>query len=166
MATKNGIVSLTIQDYDGEITAMPTFVQFDDGTEDFGTFATYIQNLMENLSPLLDGAIVKARLVVDYNPLGGDPVSGAEIERTGLLSSALVGVAGRSYGYDIPAFKYSKFVGNVIPLTDSDVEALQSYLTFPVGTIVAVNENWSYVLGNFRSGAKTFRKHRKQTKRT
>jgi len=166
MTTKNGIISLTVQDFDGEITAMPTFVQFDDGTEDFGTFATYIQNLMENLSPLLDGAIVKARLVVDYNPLGGDPASGAEIERTGLLSMSLTGVAGRSYGYDIPAFKYSKFDGNKIPLTDTDVEALVSYITFPVGSITVVNENWSYALGSARNGAKTFRKHRKQTKRT
>ena len=166
MPSVDGIVSLTIRDYDKEITALPTFIQFDDGTESFTSLAVFVQDLIDAVSAVIDGAVVKARLTIDYAPGTHAAISGAEIERTGSISFPLATVAGRSYSYDIPAFKYSKFVGNSIPLTDSDVAILTGILTTPTDSIVVTDEKWSSALAAATKGAKTFRKHRKQTKRT
>lgn len=166
MTTENGMLSLTIQDYDGEITSTPMYIQFNNDLETLASIASFAQGVMTDLSPLLDGSIVKCRFTWDLTPTGGTPVSGSEIERVGSLTFALADLSGRSYSYEIPAFKYSKFVGNNIPLTDTDVATFVDLVTIPTGSIVVVNEDWSRALPTARFGRKVFRKHRKQTKRT
>jgi hypothetical protein len=61
---------------------------------------------------------------------------------------------------DIPTFSVTMFEGNAINLADEDVVALTDELTGGA----YVNQE-GQLLDSVKDGVKTFRKHRKQTKR-
>ena len=167
MAIVNALYSFTVQDADGERTAFPVYFQIDDTTTlaDLNTGLVAYGTLLD---AILDGQIVKNRLTVEFgvdSGYKGAPVAGSEIEVTGLISFNLDAPEGKTYSNDIPAFARSKFVGNKINLTDSDVAAwtARGISATPPSER---NDLWSGGLLSVRSGRKTFRKHRRQTERT
>lgn len=164
MATINIVQSYTIQDGDKERFAVAFYNQFDDTTT-IASLVTALQNFGLLVQAICDGAIVKNRIIIAA-PLGAytDPAtvaSGVEIERTGLFNFPIVSDPGKSWSYDIPAFAVAKFIGNQIDLTDSDVIAFTNEVT-----VDYLDSHWiTGGLGAVTSGEKTFRKHRRQTKR-
>ncbi len=152
--------SFHVIDADGEKVSNVLWKQYPDTT----TLAT-VQSTADTLGGLmdavLDGKLFKIRICLEFQPTGvkSDAVAGSEIERTGLVqfdTSALL----RNFSVDLPAFAASKFLGNKINLADTDVSTLLSTL-ISGGWADPFNNTLSEVL----TGVKTFRKHRKQTKR-
>jgi hypothetical protein len=167
MANVNAIYSYTLQDADGERTAFPVYTVFDDGdtVADVATDLIATGNLLDAIT---EGQIVKTRVVIEI-PLDGGykvaPITGAEIEKTGLISYDLTTPAGKTYSQDIPTFANSLFVGNKINLSAAEVVAWTNRAL--LGTPPTEQNNlWSSTLADVRSGRKTFRKHRRQTERT
>jgi len=167
MALINTILSYTIQDADGERQAFPYYAQIDDTTTLAG-LQVFLDEYGTLLDAIIDGAIKKERIVLDFPLTDGvkaDPVAGSEIEKTGLLSYPLISVPGKTFSQDIPAFKVSLFVGNKINLSDTDVVAWTG-ASKSTGDLPETNDTWGSELQTVRLGQKTFRKHRRQTKRT
>lgn len=167
MALINVILSYTIQDADGERQAFPYYGQIDDTTTLAAT-QVFLDEYATLLDAIIDGAIKKERIVLDFPITDGvksSAVAGSEIEKTGLLSYPLVSVPGKTFSQDIPAFKVSLFDGNKINLADTDVLAWTNS-SKSTGDLPETNDTWGTQLQTVRLGQKTFRKHRRQTKRT
>jgi len=168
MALVNAISSWTIQDFDGEKFAFPIYTRVSDA-DTLSAILTDQVGLATLVDAIADGKTVKGRLTVEIDLTGatikGAPVSGSETERTGLFTFPITGIPGKSWSIDVPAFAYSKFLGNSIDLTDSDVTAFLTYIG-ATGTTVAYDNRWSATLAAVRFAVKSFRKHRGQTKRT
>lgn len=167
MANLNAILSYTLQDADGERTAFPYYATVSDA-DSLATLQGESDAYATLLDAITDGQIVKQRLIVEFPVTGGlkgAPVAGSEIERTGLFTYPLTALVGKVFSQDIPAFKYTLFVGNKINLMDLDVAAWTGASIFS-GSTPGQNNLWSSTLQAVRTGRKTFRKHRKQTERT
>jgi len=161
------IASFRLKDADGEPFTWPYYASYDD-TNTIADMGTDLIGLGTLLDAVTDGQIVRNRVTVQFALDGGyksAPVSGSEIERTGLLNYPLVGLLGKSYSQDVPSWAYSKFVGNAINLADSDVIAFNAYVSGS-SPFLGYDNTWGYRLGTVLSARKSFRKHRKQTKRT
>jgi len=160
--------SMTIEDDDGERFSMPLYGLFDDATATLAELIAYVQTLGEDVNDVIDGAIKKASIALNLDTtdwsIRATPVAGCEIERTGLISFNLAS-SSYSYGVDIPAFAEAKFVGNNIDTGDTNVAALISQLEATSSTFQAVEPVSGKAFTDVRSAKKTFRKHRKQTKR-
>lgn len=168
MADLGVIVSVRISDADGEIFSMPLYGTAAD-TVTLAQIVLAVAAVITDLDAILDGKVIKAGCCIDVTLPGGlktDPVDGSEIERTGLLRTANA-TSGRSWSIDIPAFAYDKFVSgmNQVNMVDSDVQAFATNFSVNAGNIVWTDP-YGNVLTDILSGAKTFRKHRGQTKRT
>jgi hypothetical protein len=167
MAAIMVIASFRLKDYDHEPFTWPFYATYDD-TNTIAEMGTDLIGLGTLLDAVTDGQIIRNRVTVQYALDVGykaAPVSGSEIERTGLLNYPLVGLLGKSYSQDIPSFKYSLFTGNAINLADADVAAFNAYMSGS-SPLLAYDNTWGYRLGTVLSGRKSFRKHRRQTKRT
>ena len=166
MAIINGIVSVTIKDADKELASLPIYCTIDT-TVTIAELITMANILQADLDAVLDGAIMQVRVLatMDHNfAVKADPVAGSEIERTSLLTNT---VDGSTYPYsmDIPAFAEALYDGNAVPNT-GDAAAWQSYVTTPqIGGKLVFTDRYANALTDFVRWVKTFRKHRKQTKR-
>jgi hypothetical protein len=166
MASILTIASFRLKDADGEPFTWPYYSVYDD-TNTIADLGTDLIGLGTLLDAVTDGQIVRNRVVVQFALDAGykaAPVTGSEIERTGLLGFPLVGLLGKSYSQDIPSFAYSKFTGNAINLADADVIAFNAYMSGS-SPLLAYDNTWGYRLGAVQSGRKSFRKHRGSTKR-
>lgn len=150
-----------VQDADGERVGTPLWKEYPD-TATLATVKSTADTLAGLADAVLDGKVFRVRICLEFEPTGvkSSPVSGSEIERTGLLQFDTAALL-RNFGLDLPAFALSKFIGNAIDLTDTDVSTL-------ISTIVS--GGWADPFNNditaALTGRKTFRKHRKQTRRT
>jgi len=169
MALQLVTFSMTIEDSDGERFSMPIYGQFNDAVSTLADLIAYVQTLAEDVNAVIDGAIVKASIALGLDTAGWDlrgaPVSGSEIERTGLISFNLTS-SPYSYGLDIPAFAEGFFVGNAIDTEATEVAALISQLEAISSTFQACEPVSGKSFAEVRSARKTFRKHRKSTKRS
>lgn len=169
--TLSGVtVSFRVKDADGEIFSMPLYGTADDAstiTELIGE----ISNMGTLVDAILDGQVVAAGICIDIGlgamTLKGSPVAGSEVERTGLIPF-VVGSTGRTWSADLPAFKYADFLSgtNLINMAQTDVAAFTSALMTGGGHITWSDPTKGYNLPAVGQGTKTFRKHRRQTKRT
>jgi hypothetical protein len=153
--------SFHVQDADGEKTSSVLWKQY----ADTATLAT-VQATADTLAGLLDatlgGKVFRVRVCLEFEPTGvkSDPVTGSEIEKTGLFQLDTAAVL-RNFSFDAPAFAADKFLGNVVDVDDEDVAALISTL-ISGGWADPYNNDITALLG----ARKTFRKHRQQTRRT
>jgi hypothetical protein len=169
MALQLVTFSMTIEDADGERFSMPLYGLFNDAVATLANLTAYLQTLAEDVNAVIDGAIVKASFSMGLDTSGWDlrasPVSGSEIERTGLISFNLES-SPYSYGVDIPAFAEGFFVGNAIDQEGTEVAALIAQLEAVSSTFQACEPVSGKSFVEVRSARKTFRKHRKSTKRS
>lgn len=163
MANRPVFYSFVVKDGDGEKTAVRLLKEVADTTT-IASLLTATASLATLIDNCLDGKVVSYSVGVHLPTAGGtvkaNPVAGCEIERTGLITFDLVSTTD-TYSVDFPAWAQDKFSGNSIVLTDSDVVALLAELNG--GSYV--NRYEVLLGGNTLDGVKTFRKHRKQTKR-
>lgn len=166
MADVNVILSLTVEDGDGEIFAVPIYaIAADTATiANIITAAAAMANLVDDV---IDGKIVKVGVRLDLTlPVGlkGSAVAGSEVERTGLYNFAATGTK-YDAAIDLPAMALSTLVSgtNQIDPANTAVAALVSELVTPGGSL-----SWADKYGNsidsLKTARKTFRKHRKSTK--
>lgn len=166
MAVFNGILSVTVKDADKEVTAVPFYCDVAD-TVDLADLKTLSDSFQDVLDPVLDGMITRVRMIVDL-PLAignkADPVAGSEIERTALLTNTVTGSI-YPYSTDLPAFAESLYDGNAVPNT-GDAATFETFLTVPhITASFNFTDRYANPLTDFVRWVKTFRKHRKQTKR-
>jgi hypothetical protein len=166
MAIVNGIISITIKDADKELASLPIYCTIDTSVT-VAELITLGNILQADLDAVLDGAIqqVRALITLDHNfSVKADPVAGSEIERTALLTNS---VTGSAYGYsmDIPAFAEALYDGNAVPNT-GDAGDWETFVTASqIGGKLIFTDRYANPLDEFVRWVKTFRKHRKQTKR-
>ena len=161
----SNIFSFTIMDADGEITAMQLYAGNLDAL--VVTNVTNAQQNAELLDAMIDGQIVKARIMIDIDISGwtlkSSPVANSEIERTGLFTNSVTG-SPYAFSVDVPTQAASTFVNNEINTADPDVSAWLADLI--TGNAAAFgNKDDLPFAANLRA-RKTFRKHRRQTLRT
>lgn len=166
MPNVNVILSLTVEDDDGEIFAVPLYATAAD-TATIANIVTAAGAMANLVDDVLDGKIIKVGVRLDLTlPVGlkGSAVAGSEIERTGLYNFSAANTK-YDHGVDFPAMALTTLVSgtNQIDTADAAVVALVGEMTTPSGVL-----NWSDKYGNdisaLKSGRKTFRKHRKSTK--
>jgi hypothetical protein len=166
MALVKFILSLTTKDADNEVFATPLYGEVDDTTT-IAALVTEAQAAQDLVDAVLDGQLVKCRYLLEV-PMSGtiksDPVAGSEIERTGLISFDVADTV-YSFAIDLAAFALTKFIGNAINMSDADVAALIEALVDGLGSL-GFTDKYGNPLLEALVGRKTFRKHRRQTKRT
>lgn len=169
MADLNIIYSFTLLDDSGKKRPVQIYATEHDA-DTVAAAITNLTNLAALLDALTDGQIVQQRLVV-YKEVSGAlksaPVSGANLEETGLLNYPMTGLLNRGYSIDIPAFPDGKTLAldhNLIDLTDTAVAAFNTFIS-TVGFPQVKDDDWQAALGAVRSGVVTFRKLRRQTHR-
>lgn len=161
MANVNSTLSIHVLDDDGEKVSTPLFRTIADTTT-LASLGTEAQTMATLADTLLDGKVFKIRICLEFEPTGmkSAPVTGSEVERTGLLNFDLTGQS-RSWGLDLPAIAQDVLIGNKIDTTNSDVTAFVNHLT---------SNNYTDPLHNalnaLNTAVKTFRKRRLSTKRT
>lgn len=162
-------ISVRIADADGEIASMPIYGFAADAVTLLQLIGD-VQNIVSSLDDILDGKVLKIGVCLDVVlPAGlkGAAVAGSEIERTAIFPMEIPGSGNKHLSLDIPAFAYSKFFSgsNQVNMADTAVSAFWNNLFTPVHFHMSLPDVvWSPIAPT--SGAKTFRKHRKQTKRT
>lgn len=170
MANQSWTLSFRVKDADGEVFSVPLY-GFSTDTRTLANMQGFVTNTASLLDAILDGQVIQAGLCLDMSlslaTIKASPVSGSEVERTGLIPFLLDYVPPRTFSVDLPAFKYSLFTSgtNQINMADTNVDA------FVTALVTAGSDNFTdptkgKVLTNVQQGVKTFRKHRRQTKRT
>ncbi len=169
MAVTGVTLSFRVSDADGEVFSMPLY-----GTADLTKTLSQLNGEASNIATLLDaildGKIVSAGLCIDIDLSGAtikaNPAAGSEIERTGLLPFKY-GAPMRTWSADMPAFAYSKFVTGTNNMNMTDAAVLAFISAIESGThITFTDPSKQLPLYATGAGSKTFRKHRRQTKRT
>ncbi len=158
MANVNCVFSAHVVDDDGEKTSTPFFRTLAD-TVTLANLVSYGDLLATDLDATLDAKVYKIRVCLEFEPTSvkANPVAGSEIERTGLFNMDLTGQV-RSFGIDVPGIAQSVLDGNKINLEDTAVATLMSLLN-------SYTDPFHNAIQGVNSGVKTFRKHRKQTRR-
>lgn len=169
MANISAILSITTEDADGEVFSAPIYGVTDDGNTLADVF-TLVGSIISDYQLISDGAITKARLSLNVPLPVGVPApitAGAEIERTALFNFR-VEDQDYSFSLDVPAFKYDKYITgtNQVNLSDTDVSNFVAQVTAISSVFQAVDPVSQNPLEGVRTAVKTFRKHRRQTKRT
>jgi hypothetical protein len=167
MANLHAILSYRIKDADGESVSMPIYFTVDDATT-LADLNTVASALGDDLNGVIDGQITRVRVEVDLT-VGGSwraaPVSGAEIERLASFNHTLTNPVGKTYTQVVPTWAYDKFLGNNVVTGDTQTDAWKARMV--EGTPPVFQDDvWGGDLDVLLSAKKTFRKHRKQTKRT
>jgi len=169
MALVPVILSMTVEDADGERMAAPIYGIFNDAVSTLGELVTYVTTLIEDTDAVLDGKVVKAAISLSLDLSGAEvkasPAVGSEIERTALVSFNLMS-SSYSYGLDLPAFAAEFYVGNAVDQGATEVAALINQLLATSSTFQAVEPVSGKAFSDVRSARKTFRKHRKSTLRS
>jgi hypothetical protein len=161
----NGVLSVQVQDADKEKTSFQ--IPFSNSTSLLADILAWAAGLLSLLDVIIDTKELKAKICLSIPIPGGvkaTPAAGAEIERTGLIGFDTPSVFS-NYSEDIPGFAYAKFVGNTIPLADTDVAAYVDYVRLVNHNCQGTDRDGN-VLGVVTKGEKTFRKHRKSTARS
>jgi hypothetical protein len=166
MAVVNGIISVTVKDADKELASLPIYCTIDT-TVTVAELITLGNTLQADLDAVLDGAIqqVRALITLDHNfGVKANPVAGSEIERTSLLTNTVTGSV-YPYSMDIPSFAEALYDGNAVPNT-GDAGDWETFVTSAqIGGKLIFTDRYANALTDFVRWVKTFRKHRKQTKR-
>lgn len=171
MTTQDLIVSTTIQDEPGEKTATPAYFTFPD-TQTVAQLITFCQTVQSDLDAIIDGKITRCRAIVEIPLAGGlksTPATGSDNEETGLLTYSLTSPSSKSFSQDIPAVAQAVLLStdkNKVDLTNAAVEAWTILMTGGGSPYIGSNNVWSTALNAVKTGLKTFRKHRRQAKRT
>lgn len=167
MPSVNVILSLTVEDGDGEIFAVPIYGTAAD-TATIANLITGIGTLANLVDDVIDGKIVRVGLRLDLSlPAGlkGSAVAGSEVERTGLYNFSAINTK-YDAAIDVPAMALSTLVSgsNTIDPANAAVTALVGELVTSSGSI-----DWTDKYGNsldaLKNARKTFRKHRRSTSR-
>jgi hypothetical protein len=147
------------------VTPVTAYFEYDDASATMSDFTGLRDGLVSNVLANLDGEIIQAAIsfLLPISPAGA--ASGSEIEKTALFTFSLEDSL-YAWGLDIAAFAASKFIGNAVDLTDTDVAALVTYLTSSYAHGVRFIAPTGIPLLEVKRARKTFRKHRKQTART
>lgn len=166
MATKQALASFQIVDAVGVVTSFDQPFKFDDATATLAGIISWVQGLGAAIDLVTDGKITKIRVSI-LIPLPGGiktaAVAASDVEETGLITYSASGTA-NAFGVDIPAIPNGKLTGNQVNLTDTDVAALNTYLSTVSTSIVGTDRYGNTVSAPLR-GVKTFRKHRRALRR-
>lgn len=166
MADIRVVISVTVQDADGEIFAVPLYANIAEATS-LTAIQTAMDSILNIIDDVIDGAITRAGVRIDLTlPVGlkASAVAGSETERTALYSFS---AAGTNYdaSFDFPAMALATLVSgsNTVDPDNTEVSALVSEFIGPSTAI-----HWTDKYGNdlvaLLRARKTFRKHAKSTK--
>lgn len=167
MASVSVIVSLTVEDGDGEIFAVPIYGTAAD-TATIANIVTAVGTLANLVDDVIDGKIVKVGVRLDLSiPAGlkGSAVAGSEVERTGLYNFTAINTK-YDAALDLPAMALSTLISgtNTIDPANAAVTALVAELVTSSGSIDYADK-YGNSISALKSARKTFRKHRRSTSR-
>lgn len=166
MAVAPGLASIQVVDSRGEITSMDFPFQYTVGTSTLANIVSWIQGLGVAVDLVVDGQITKIRVSLLIPLPGGiktTPNAGSDNEKTGLITWDVVGSV-NAYGVDLAGIQNSRLTGNQVNLSDTDVAALNTYLS-TVTTGIVGTDRYDNALSAPRRGSLTFRKHRRALRR-
>lgn len=166
MAIQLALASFQLQDAVGVKASFDQPFKYDDAVTTLANLISWIQGLGVKLDLITEAQITKIRLTLTIPlPTGikTAAVANSDDEESGLFSMDASGTA-YSFGVDVPAFQQSKFTGNKINLSDTDVAAFTTYLE-TLTTGIQGTDRYKNGLTAVASGNKTFRKHRKALRR-
>lgn len=161
MAIQKCIVSFSVLDADGDRASLPIYGSFDDASATLSSLASWAAARAAQLDPIIDGQIVNEAITIYPvlpGGLKGAPVAGSDVEKGGLLTWNLSVTPTRAYGQELPAFKVSKFVGDLVNVSDADVAAWITGLSSPFGTVTPTGDQFAYPFQSVRKAVKSFRK--------
>lgn len=166
MATAQAVVQYTIQDADGNRKSLPVYQTYDDSTVTLSQLKTRASIIAGLLDAITDGQLVSYSLTLDLVlPTGikTSPVTGSNVQESGLITYLTDAPIKRSYGQDIPAFFQTGFNQAQINLSDTDVLAWTAQMLATGAVTRMTNSDFLANLASVRTGKKTFRKQRRTT---
>lgn len=164
MAFQRAIVSVSIQDADGDRASVPMYFVYEDTLVSLATLTSFAQEAATRMDDVSEGQVISLSIVL-YPALPAglkvSPVAGSDVEKTGLSTFNLTLIPGRSFGHDVPALQTSIFNGDLINQTNIDwlayVAFMQSQGNVPANVKLR-DDMWASELGSVKTAIKSFRK--------
>jgi hypothetical protein len=165
MALIQSTISFETFDVDSVPAPIDLYYTVDDA-QTIAQLITFAQAQAVLLDPLEDNAFGQVHFTLHFDTaITRAPRAGAQSELTGLQSFSLVGIPSRSYGIDRPGSRASKYVGGVIPASDTDEIAWLAALLSPGAGYVSTDNFYNTLEAKLTLDRKTFRKRRKALNR-
>ena len=157
--------SYTILDASGNQSAIQVY--FDSTGKTLAQMQTYSDALEAALDAVLDGQIVKQRVIVELSPATGikaEPNANSVIQRGALYSIEALDTP-YDFSFFFPAWLPAAFSGKQVDRSNSDVVTFEATLLTATATIAATDK-YGNLLNTVEEARERFRKYRKQQERS
>jgi hypothetical protein len=153
--------SIGVLDADGSPKSTVIYGVYDSASVTLNDLLAWMRITAGYFDSITDAKLVSINAQMNVSlPLGlkAAAVVGSNVEETGLLSFALNGLEGRSYGQDIPAIKQALLSGKTINQAATE---MATWITRMItgSTISPTEDKYTYFLTTpLRKAVKTFRR--------
>lgn len=163
MALQAVIVSISVEDADGDRASIPIYGVFEDSTVTLSQLLAWASARVSQTDAVTDGRItaMSVQLYPALPTVKGSAVAGSDVERGALFTFALNGLASnKSQSIEVPAFKTAYYVGDGVDNAATDVANWLAGILPPFGTVAVTSEEFYAQLTSLRRSRKSFRKSR------
>jgi len=160
MAIQHAILSISVEDADGNQKSFADYISYNDATATLSSLAAAVSAEVATFDAVTDAKVLSATLALEYvlpEGLKTDPEVGSNVQESGLLNFDTDSPDGLTYSQAIPAMKQAGFTGKTVNGGQTDVAAWVTLVT-TVGTFSSLDDRRAFRLISLRRGRKSFRK--------